>query len=44
MKENGCRRSGYEGENLGEDDGIFCLKKVLKEHVDGLRSRCRCGM
>jgi hypothetical protein len=27
MKEDGCRRSRYEGENLGEDDGIFCFEE-----------------
>jgi hypothetical protein len=26
MKKDGCRRSGYEGENLDEVDGIFCFE------------------
>jgi hypothetical protein len=26
MKEDGCGRIGYEGENLDEEDGILCFE------------------
>jgi hypothetical protein len=26
IKDNECRRSGYEGENVDDEDGIFCFE------------------
>jgi hypothetical protein len=33
MKEDGCGRIGDEGENLDEDERIFCFEEILKFHT-----------
>jgi hypothetical protein len=35
MKEDECGSSGFEGENLDDDDGIFRLKEKMKENESG---------
>jgi hypothetical protein len=33
MKEDGCGNSGYEGENLGDEDGIFYFEGGFEKGV-----------
>jgi hypothetical protein len=35
MNEDECESSGFEGENLDDDDGIFHSKEKMKENECG---------